>query len=176
MDNISLKRIQTLHPKFRQIAINGVGKINQIGLEIRIIQAARTFAYQDALYYQDKLPLQQVNALRMKVGLPLFTDSKQLVWASNAKGGESYHCFGCAFDFCLMHSDGMVSFDMHEDKNDDKNADWIEVVKIFQDMGCTWGAVFGDNDHIENGFGHTWQQLLDLYNAHKVDENGFVLI
>ncbi len=175
-DLITLKRIALLHPKKRDEVINNIVILNKKGIDIRIIEGFRTFAKQDAYYYQDKLPLDQVNTLRLKAQLPIFTDPKQLVWASNSKGGQSYHCYGLAFDFCLYHKDGTISFNMKEDINNDNSSDWMQVVELFQKSGWTWGNVFHDNDHLESTNGYTWQQLLALKNEGKVDAQGYPLI
>ena len=34
---------------------------------------------------------------------------------TDAKGGESWHNFALAVDFCLLHQDGVVTWDMIED-------------------------------------------------------------
>lgn len=143
MDKISLQRIEKLHPKIREEVKALVEKANAqltSHSEIRIVQAYRTFAEQDALYKQ-----------RPKV--------------TNAKGGQSLHNYGLAIDFALLIDGKEISWDLKKDWDGDKVADWMEVVKVFTDAGYEWGGKwkFKDNPHFQKTFGYTWQQLLEKY-------------
>lgn len=177
MDPITEQRILKLHPAIRIDVKAACNVINELGLEMRIVQGLRSYAEQDALYYQDKLPIAEVNKLRFAAHLPLFPDNGQkLPWASNAKGGQSYHNFGLAFDFCLRHKDGSVSFDFKEDSNHDQRSDFLQVIGIFQNLGFVSGMSFNDNDHIEKSFGHKFTELDMILKSKKVDSNGYVII
>lgn len=175
IDKYTEQRTQLLHPDVQAEILAGAAELADKGIVFRIIEGLRTDAVQTAYYEQDKLPLDQVNALREKAGLPIFKDPKQLVWASNAKAGESAHSYGLGFDFCLMHKDGSVSFSMTEDMNADKQSDWMSVVNWFTNRGWTWGHAFKDNDHLEKCFGFTYQQLQEMKAAGKVDAKGYII-
>ncbi len=180
MDKVTQDRIALLHPNIRLDIQKGCDMVNAVGLEMRITLGLRSYAESDAYYYQDKLSIAEVNKLRFTAHLPLFPDNGQkLPWASNAKGGQSYHNFGLAFDFCIKHSDGSVSFDIAEDSNADKKSDFLQVVEIFKGLGFTSGMDFPvkkDNDHLEKTFGHKFTELDILFRAKKVDSEGYVII
>lgn len=150
MDNVTQNRIALLHPKLRDEVTNLVNLANANltkHAEVRIIQGLRTFAEQDALYAKG----------RTTAG-PKVT---------KAKGGQSYHNYGLAVDFCLLIDDKEISWDMKKDWDGDKIADWMEVVSVFRKAGWEWGGTwkFQDNPHFQKVFGYTWQQLLAKHNA-----------
>ena len=157
VDQITLQRIEAIHPKLRE-------ELRQIYKEIcekfpantgvRFVQVLRTFAEQDALYAQGR------NG-----------DKRQKV--TEAVGGKSYHNYGLGIDFVLLYDknkDGKIQTDeivwnREIDLDNDKIADWIEVVRIFQKYGWTWGAAWKDFPHFEKPFGYKVSQLLAKYKA-----------
>lgn len=158
-DNISIQRAAKLHPKIRNEVPTILAEIQSKGIGIRITQGLRTFEEQANIYNQGR-------TLPGKI-------------VSNAKPGSSFHQYGCAVDFCLLHSDGSVSFSMSEDLNKNKLSDWKEVVNIFKSHGWSWGGDWvhsKDTPHFEKTFGHTWQDMLKLKEDKKVDNEGYVLI
>jgi len=151
-----MSKIDTLHPLIRAEVQTLVDKINSSVLKenvkMVVTQGLRTFAEQDKLYAQ-----------RPKV--------------TNAKGGQSIHNYGLAFDFCLADG-GKTIWDTNKDFDGDKIPDWMEVVKVFKDAGYAWGGDFKsivDKPHFEKTFGHTWQQLLAIKQSGKT-ENGYVIL
>lgn len=155
IDKITLTRISKLHPKIKDELPKIIADIHAIGLNIRITQGLRTFKEQDDLYAQGR------------------TKPGSIV--TNAKGGESFHNYGLAVDFCLLHSNGTVSFDLNEDENHNVTKDWMEVVKSFKKFGWTWGGdfkKFKDNPHFEKTFGNSLSAIKKL----KLDSNGYVII
>lgn len=151
-----MSKIETLHPLIREEVQSLVNRINSDVLKgnvkMVVTQGLRTFAEQDALYAQ-----------RPKV--------------TNAKGGQSIHNYGLAFDFCLADG-GRTIWDTVKDFDNDKVPDWMEVVKIFKAAGYAWGGDFKsivDKPHLEKTFGHIWQQLLAIKQSGKT-ENGYVII
>lgn len=155
-DAISIVRVGVLHPKIRQEVHDLIEKAESKmpGAAIRIVQGLRTFAEQDALYAQG----------RTKPG-PRVT---------NSKAGQSYHQYGLAFDFQILYDkDGngtyeTASWDTLKDMDKDGEADWMEVVDVFEEAGYTWGGRFStikDQPHLEKTFGNNWRVLLSKYNA-----------
>jgi len=142
MDSISEKRIALLHPKIRD-EVKLIVELADCSLtgraKVRIVQGLRTFAEQDALYKQ-----------RPKV--------------TNAKGGQSYHNYGLAVDFCLLIDGKEISWNTVKDYDTDGIADWTEVAKIFENHGYTWGKAFNDLPHFEKRFGLNWRDMLKKYN------------
>ena len=149
-----MDKIDSLHPKIKDEVRKLVNHVNANVLtgsvKMLVTQGLRTFAEQDTLY-----------AKKPKV--------------TNAKGGQSIHNYGLAFDFCLVQG-GRTIWDVAKDFDNDKIPDWMEVVKIFKDAGYKWGGdfkSFKDRPHFEKTFGHSWQQLLELKKAGKTN-NGYV--
>jgi len=151
-DTISLERCQKLHPLVSQEAIDCIEAAEATfpgNIKIRVVQGLRTIEEQNALYNQ-----------RPRV--------------TKAKGGQSYHNYGLAIDFCLLYdkdNNGTfeeLSWDTVKDFDKDGIADWQEVVKQFEDKGWYWGGAwrtFKDYPHVQKNFGYTWKQLLAKYNA-----------
>ena len=151
-----MSKIDTLHPLIKAEVLELVTHVNTVILtgkvKMIVTQGLRTFDEQNKLFAQ-----------RPKV--------------TNAKGGQSIHNYGLAFDFCLADG-GRTIWDTVKDFDNDKVADWMEVVKVFKAAGYTWGGDFRsivDRPHFEKTFGHTWQQLLAIKQSGKT-ENGYVII
>jgi peptidoglycan L-alanyl-D-glutamate endopeptidase CwlK len=166
-DKITLERIQMLHPKLRDEAMDLYEEIvSALGNKVmcRFTHTLRTFAEQDKLY----------SIGRTKAG--------RIV--TNAKGGRSYHNYGLAIDIVLMHDRNndwvyeTISYDQKADIDKDGKADWIEVVTIFKQYGWEWGGdwAFKDAPHFQKTFGYSINSLHDLHKKDKVDKNGYVLI
>jgi len=146
MDEITLQRIERAHPKIREQlkqdyidANNLLGK----GARLRFAYVYRSNVEQDALYTK-----------RPKV--------------TNAKGGQSIHNYGLAFDVVLLYdNDGngtfeTASWDMVKDYDKDSKADFMEVTNFFKSKGYTWGGdwkSFKDAPHFEKNFGFDWKSL-----------------
>ena len=96
-----MSKIDTLHPLIRAEVQTLVDKINSSVLKgnvkMVVTQGLRTFAEQDKLYAQ-----------RPKV--------------TNAKGGQSIHNYGLAFDFCLADGGKMI-WEGFGKENDKEKAD-----------------------------------------------------
>lgn len=157
-DQVTLQRIQLLHPKLR----NEVEHIyrSQIvpaltGNAIcRFAYTLRTFAEQNALYAQGRTKLYDANGKRLGV-------------VTKAKGGQSLHNYGLALDIVLIKNNRTASWEDTVDFDKDGKADWMEVVNIFKSNGWEWGGnwKFKDKPHFQKVFGYTWQQLLAKHNA-----------
>ena len=152
-DKISEGRVALLHPSVRAEVKRLIEQAESgfpPSMAIRIVQGLRTIAEQDALYAQG----------RTKPGNKV----------TNAKGGSSFHNYGLAIDFAILtDTDGNgtyndLSWDIRRDNDKDGVADWLEVVKIFEAAGWTWGgkwASLKDYPHLQKTFGYTWQQLFE---------------
>jgi len=149
MDKISHDRLMLLHPKLRDEAllIFAACEATLTGrATIRITQSLRTVAEQNELYAQG----------RTKPG-PIVT---------NARGLYSNHNFGCALDFTLIIDNKIVSWDIARDWDNDRKADWMEVVAIFQKHGWSWGgswSTFKDYPHFEKLLGYKTSDLRIKY-------------
>ena len=156
MDQISLDRIELLHPSVREEAKEIYKKITEAltgRASCRFTQTLRTFEEQDDLFAKGRTKL--FSATGKRVGK-----------VTNAKGGQSYHNYGLAIDFCLVIDGKLASWDWQKDFDNDKTADWMEVVNIFKSYGWEWGGEwkFIDRPHFQKTFGLSTKELLKRHN------------
>ena len=119
-DPASEARLQNVMPTLAA-KIRTLGEmLSQEGITIRVVQGLRTWAEQDALYAQGR------------------TVPGKIV--TNAKGGESWHCLGCAVDCAPMNLDGTVDWNAGHQQ-------W----KRMEEVGVSLGLVSGAN----------WVRLVD---------------
>lgn len=157
-DKITLKRIQKLHPNIRNYVLIIYNEILKTGISIRITNTLRTFKEQDDLYALGR------------------TKPGKIV--THAKGGESYHNYGLAIDFCLLISNKEVSWNRDLDLNNDGQKDWDQVVKIFKKYGWVWGGDFHrfkDYPHFQKTFDFSIKQLQKLHQIGHIKE-GYLII
>lgn len=153
MDQITLQRIEKLHPSVRQEVKKIIEECNKVltaHSEVRITQGLRTNEEQAALYLK-----------RPKV--------------TNAKAGQSIHNYGFAVDIVLLIDGKVVSYDMEKDYDKDGAADWNEVVKVFVANNWNWGGnwkTFKDFPHFEKFGFNNWKTL----SKKKKDGNGYVIL
>jgi peptidoglycan L-alanyl-D-glutamate endopeptidase CwlK len=157
-DQITLQRIQLLHPKLRS-EVEHIYRAQIVpaltGNAIcRFAYTLRTFAEQNALYAQGRTKLYDAKGKRLGV-------------VTKAKGGQSLHNYGLALDIVLIKNNSTASWEDTVDFDKDGKADWMEVVQIFKSNRWEWGGdwKFKDRPHFQKVFGYTWQQLLSKHNA-----------
>ena len=167
-DAVSVPRVALLHPKVREEVTALIDKIEAgfpPNVKVRIVQGLRTKDEQDALYAQGR------------------TKPGHIV--TNAKFGQSFHCFGLAIDFAIMYdkdnngSFEALSWDTNYDFDKDGVKDWMKVVNAFKAKGWVWGGDFKsiqDDPHLERTFGYTWRQLLNKWNMGEIDRFGYVVL
>jgi peptidoglycan LD-endopeptidase CwlK len=161
MDLITISRISEAHPKIRKQLLEQYKEANNLlgkGARLRFAYVYRSNALQDRLFNQ-----------KPKV--------------TNAKGGQSIHNYGLAFDIVMLYDnegDGNfeeASWSQIRDFDKDSIADWKEVTNYFKSKGWEWGGdwkSFKDAPHFQMDFGFTWQQLKQLVDKGFVvkDDNG----
>lgn len=131
-----MKLIELLHPWMKQKAIELVALCKQNGIIIIITQTLRSEAYQNNLYAQGR------------------TRSGKIV--TNAKYPQSLHCFGIAFDVCVI-IDGKANYsriDLYK-----------KVGELGKSLGLTWGGDFKsikDYPHFEAP-NHNWRELMQKW-------------
>lgn len=148
MDKSTENKIALLHPKVKDEVIKIINEANALltqHSQIRIVQGLRTIDEQNTLYAQGRT-----------------TPGPKV---TNAKGGRSFHNYGLAVDFCLLIDGKEISWDMAKDYDQDKKADWTEVVEVFKKYGWEWGGNWKtkDNPHFQKTFNLSWQELLKKY-------------
>lgn len=165
-DKISETRADLLHPAVRDEVKELITKAEEglpANLAIRIVQGLRTIEEQDALYAKGRTKVNRDGKSEKKPFGNIVT---------NAKGGSSYHNYGLAIDFAiLVDKDGNgtydeLSWDIKKDNDKDGTADWLEVVKLFEAAGWSWGgrwASFKDYPHVQKTFTHSWRTLHKKY-------------
>lgn len=115
-----------------------IAKAGTQGFSLRVTSGWRSFEEQDRLYAQGR------------------TTEGKIV--TNAKGGQSLHNYGCAFDVA--------------DKLKGYNIDWEKVGKIGESVGLEWGGrwpSFVDGPHFQLTLGFS----LKDFQAGKVDYSKF---
>lgn len=147
MDKVTLNRINKAHPKIREQLREDYlycnNKLLGKGVRLRFAWVYRTDEEQNKLYYK-----------KPKV--------------TNAKGGQSIHNYGLAFDIVLLYDKNLdgkfeeASWDMVRDGDNDGKSDWYEVINFFKSRGYEWGGDwqrFKDYPHFQKSFGYNWRDL-----------------
>lgn len=177
-DAPSRDRIMHLHPAIRQRAVDAfLAAVAALSGKnsLRITYGLRTFEQQHNIWLKCHRP----DGQRIP-GAP---------WTTNADAGQSYHNYGLAIDFCLIHEDGRVSFSLKEDLDADGIADWAEVASAFKAAGFAWGGEWDhkDNPHVEiipleiQRYADArkirpWKRLLELHKEGELDADGYVFL
>ena len=156
MDTPTIERIKEFHPNFRDKLLSEYLEINSQlpkGVRLRFTSVFRTIKEQNELYAQGR------------------TKSEPIV--TNAKGGESIHNYGLAFDIVIL---------LDEDKNGTfEKAVWNgthfnKVVKYFVSKGYEWGGSwkFKDAPHFQIR-GQNWNKLkLLIVKGNFIEDNSIV--
>lgn len=164
MDSLTMERIKIMHPNVRQEVEKAYLYVNNFllrkGVRLRFSHTLRSFKEQEKLYSLGR------------------SEPGKIV--TNARQGLSIHNYGLAFDIVLLIDKDLngsfesASWDINTDFDNDKIADWIEIVNHFKNLGWTWGGdwkSFSDYPHFEKTFGYTPKQLLSNYNSgHTFEE------
>lgn len=145
-DQITLDRIKTMHRNLREQLIADYlecnNKIVPKGKRLRFTHCLRTFKEQDELFAIG----------RTKPGRRV----------TNARGGQSYHNYGLAFDIVILEDrDGNGTF---ETASYNVNALWRKVAAFFKSKGWEWGGdwSFKDYPHFQKTYGKSTGQLLKM--------------
>ena len=170
IDQITLKRIELLHPRLRletkDLYLNKIVPALTGRAMCRFAYTLRTFQEQDELYAQGRTKMFDNSGNRLGI-------------VTKAKGGQSIHNYGLALDIVLIIDGKTASWDIKKDFDADQKSDWMEVVNIFKNAGWSWGGdweSFKDYPHFEKTFGLTWRNCLDKYYADLLDNNGYIIL
>lgn len=139
MDQLTISRIKQAHPIIRKELEALYIECNNLlpkGVRLRFSSVFRSVTEQNALYNQ-----------RPKV--------------TNARGGQSIHNYGLAFDYViLLDKDNNGTFESIEWNVSNKYHK--KVIAFFKSKGYEWGGdwkSFHDYPHFQKAFGLSWQQL-----------------
>lgn len=148
-DKTTVERIKLMHPALREKLLDEYLTINTKlpkGVRLRFAYTLRTIAEQNELYAQGR------------------TKKGNIV--TNAKGGQSIHNYGLAFDIVLLYDkDNNGTF---ETASWEMNSHWNNVVSFFKSKGWSWGgdwANFKDYPHFEYKNGKTWRDYANDKNV-----------
>ena len=134
VDARSAQNIQTLLPEVQPLAERLVTLAAEKGITIKVISGNRTYEEQDALYAKGR------------------TTGGQKV--TNARGGQSNHNFGIAFDIGVFSPSGAYV---------EEGPAYREVGKLGKSLGLVWGGdwkTIVDEPHFEfNPNGYTLAEL-----------------
>jgi peptidoglycan L-alanyl-D-glutamate endopeptidase CwlK len=106
-------RLDTLNPAVESVARTHLSQIKEAGYDVKLAQGTRTPEEQDRLYAQGR------------------TAPGKIV--TNARGGESYHNYGVAYDVALFDSKGKYI-------TDGGNAAYKKAGEIGEALGLEWGG------------------------------------
>jgi peptidoglycan L-alanyl-D-glutamate endopeptidase CwlK len=139
MDKLTIDRIEFAHPKIREELKSHYIECNNLlpkGVRLRFAYVYRSVSEQNSLYNQ-----------RPKV--------------TNAKGFQSIHNYGLAFDIViLVDKDNNGTFESIDWDINSKH--FKTVVAYFKSKGYEWGGDwknFKDYPHFQKAFGLNWQEL-----------------
>ena len=137
VDERSEKNIKTLNPKLQPIARKLIEEATGQGIHVKIICGNRTYEEQDDLYAQGR--------------------SKDGNIVTKARGGQSMHNFGTAFDIGIFSADGK--------KYLGESPDYKKVGKIGEMLGLEWGGdwKFVDEPHFQYNEGRSLAQLRSAF-------------
>lgn len=144
-DLTSENKINTLHPKIRDKAREFINRVEkELGIKLRVTSGFRTYAEQDKLYAQGR------------------TAPGSIV--TKAKGGQSNHNFGTAFDVVPIVN-GSADWKTTA-------GTWNKIAKVGKEIGFSWGGdwqTFTDKPHFEMQFGNSLAQLRKKYESGQKD-------
>jgi len=148
------RKLEDLHWYVKDLAEELLLKVKEkLNLNIIIYFTIRTFQEQNEIYAQGR------------------TKPGKIV--TNAKGGQSYHNFGLAFDLAVLKPNKTIDWNQTADINDDDLPDYDQIGEIAEDMGLEWGKRFtnlaGDFGHFQVSFGFKIKELLAFYNKGGMD-------
>ncbi len=154
-DAQSVDKIQELHPKVRRSFQDCIEEIeNTFDVTVRIIEAFRSWEKQ-AGYYAIGRTVKGENANAQHPMGDVIT---------NAPPGSGYHLYRMAIDSAPLSPHGSVDYNYDQTK-------WQSIASKY---GLEWGGgwrTFKDRDHYQKTLGHTWHDLLPLYEAKRFIPN-----
>jgi hypothetical protein len=115
--SINARRLGNLHPALRARATAFLSLCAQSGLSVLVTQGIRTWEEQDALYAK---------------GRSIPPIGRKFV-VTKAKGGQSYHNFGLAFDIVVLDALGKADWNV-------SHPGWSAAGSLGRSVGLEWGG------------------------------------
>lgn len=111
----------------------------------------RTEAEQIALHAQGRLPLRDVNMLRIKAGMPWqITEAEnkhKVTWTLHSKHFPDRNGKSRAFDVMVMKDGRNPTWDLKWDGDNDNIADYEELARVAEQVGLAAGARWESPDY-----------------------------
>jgi len=126
------------------------------GHRVIITSVDRSYQLQQALYAQGREPIETVNQLRERAGLPRITGTENLrkvTWTLNSKhiinldDERLDNDLSYAFDFGLLDKEGRYVGDVKADIKANNIADYLECALIGENLGLRSGRKFKNPDY-----------------------------
>ena len=136
------KKIEELDETVAGLATELLRIAEENEIQIKVTEGFRSFEYQNNLYAQGR--------------------SSGGAVVTNARGGESYHNYGIAFDVAFVDKNGKITWDNLDQNNNGKD-DWTEIGLLGESIGLEWGGrwtSFVDRPHFQLTGG---KSIADLY-------------
>lgn len=146
-DNRSWKNIVTLNEKAKTLCLKWLEECRKSALPVVVICGTRTYKEQDELYAQGR------------------TKAGNIV--TNARGGQSNHNFGLAWDFGVFDS---VNENGGGGKYHGEDPVYHLAGAIAEDLGLEWGGSWKgivDEPHIQLKTGLTIAQMRERFESGK---------
>lgn len=139
------KKIEELDETVAGLAAELLRIAEDNGIQIKVTEGFRSFEYQNQLYAQGR--------------------SNGGAIVTNARGGQSNHNYGIAFDVAFVNKDGEIVWD-NLDQNENEKDDWTEIGELGESIGLEWGGRwtrFVDRPHFQLTGG---KSIAELYEEH----------
>ena len=141
-------RLAGLLPRVKVLAEQLLQRASAAGIALVVTQGLRTYAEQDALYAQGRSTPGKI--------------------VTRARGGQSAHNFGRAFDVAFVSKNG-IAWD----------GPWDEIGAMGQELGLEWGGAwpsFKDRPHFQLMEGKTLAELRAEHDAPAPDVDGEISV
>jgi len=145
------KDIKSAVPEL-QCAWNKIkSKCSKIGIDVRLSCVSRSQGEQCVLYLRGRYSLALVEQIYFKVFNVTLTEKTNVIVTNTIYSKHvltKTHPLSRALDFYVYH-DGIATWDIKADFNNDKNKDYLQVINMFETEGLKSGKGWGDYCHIE---------------------------
>lgn len=160
-ENKTLSFVNLLNPKVKDDVIKGYNKAKEKEIQFYIYCSIRTPQEQAREFAKGRTIMGiPCNCPEYKIKKRCSTHPLGLK-VTDADAYQSYHNYGLAFDFALIKDGSKVTWNTQADLNNNHLSDWLEVIKIFKEMGWESGIDFKSKDapHLQKRFGLNWKDL-----------------
>lgn len=137
--SLNAQRLARVHPRLAELGLRMIELCAQAGVAVLITQGLRTWQEQDELYAQGRSQPGKI--------------------VTNARGGQSWHNFGLAFDIVVLDSLGKAEWNT-------AHPGWKEAARIGKSLGLEWGGdwtTFKDLPHFQLVNGLTLAKCRELF-------------